>query len=63
MKIFFEESAEKEILSRNLSRAGGCPEIFGVEMESCTGKCEQCWEIALGKIEINNEKEDKNENH
>lgn len=34
MKILFEDSVEKEILSRNLSRAGGCPEIFGVEMES-----------------------------
>ena len=55
MKILFEGSAEKEILSRNLSRAGGCPEIFGVEMESCTGKCEQCWETALAEMEIRHE--------
>ncbi len=56
MKIFFEESVEKEILSRTLGRIGGaCPEIFGIEMESCTGKCEQCWETALGKMEISHE--------
>ena len=55
MKILFEDSVEKEILSCNLSRAGGCPEIFGIEMESCTGKCEQRWETAFGKMEISHE--------